>query len=459
MPTYKKYIYTKEVSELDRPDMTFGDPTKIRMSSDPIELGVRLVGSFNTTKLAYDYPTDDDISVTLPLWSPQSVKDWLLFEEISNKPDGTTITWRVSDGTDTFYYDGSSWVAPTLDTHWNTEQELSDNISTFPWTQKKIQFIAKLKTTDQKYTPILYGYSLLINCDVNWVKDILVDSFVPYIREHFQIIVDYSGHTTSDIDEIDFANNPEFKPKQPFNIVTVDAVYDYDDDPNYETDLLDSYNSSTQVATLNSTVSTDTTLFIKLKIEPEIIIKAQHSDYLEIAKTPAIVIESIGLDGNNTKAPTSIVDKGNSTGWKTDFPYLCNITLSCEIIDPLINETFDLMSKAYNIVDSGLGNKRHLLHTKGLDRYFGISNKANSTYSPRPNFTNTKTFAFGLIIHNVYLYTREPEEKPIVTNINFTTTTTTTEGPFEESKKVSPGDFPGGSIWFLLGFFNDSEEQ
>jgi len=450
MSTYKKFIHAYEVEEKDRSEITFSDSTKIHMYSDPALNGVRLVGVYNDVKLAYDYPTDTDLTVRLPEWEPQATRGWYKFQEISDKPTGTSIKWRVSDGTNDYWYTSGAWTIVSLATDWNTEAEICDNIATFPWTQKKIQFIANLVTTDESVAPKLYGYNLLIYTNIQWYNDILVDSFVPYLRTHFQTIIEHAGQTSSDITSIDFDDNIDFAPEQPLNIVDIDGIFDYYNDPNFQTDLLSSYDSGTNVATLTGTVVSGTTLYILLKVEPEIIINSQHSDYTEVAKTPAIVIESIQVVGNNAKAPLTIVDRGNAEGWKTDYPFFCNLNLTCLLMDPSIRQTFNMMEKCNSIVDLGLGDQQNSLHTKGLDRYFGISHRAESLYNPRPNFTDIKAYTFYLTIHNVYIYTRDIEEAPVVASMEFETGIKQQTGPFDQSKLTNPMDYPAGEWWFTI---------
>jgi hypothetical protein len=313
-----------------------------------IELGtnVRLVANQNYIKLQENssgyYPTDSDLYVKTWITNPQSVKQWLLFEsEITHQFDDSNdqITgdgYRLGDGTDEYWWNGASWEVNTSD--WNTEQEISDNISTFPVTSLKIQVIINLSTTDSEYTPVLTGIKILYSSDIEFEEDLVYRSLLTTLKENIRPISDYPVKLSEDSDTIDLIN--DFPLKTPYDIIEIDSVFDNDNDPNHHTDIFDSYDSGTKVITLDQTYSSGTVIWIKFIYRPRVVVSTKRT-YSEIGKVPCIVISDYkNVFSKTGQKDNTVINKSVYEGVKVFAPSILDFdfTIRC-LTDKLRDQT------------------------------------------------------------------------------------------------------------------------
>ena len=452
MADFKRYIHSVEMQELLRNELTFSDSNKIRMYSGDIRLGIRLRGTYNRFAKKMQFPLDTDIDCRLPVWRPQAVKGWLTFEEISNKPTGTAIGWRVSNGTDDYWYNGSWLVVTPLDTEWNTEAEIADNLSTFPHIQRQIQFIAKLSTTERFVNPILYGYRLMINAQFDWFEDLILRSLIPRMREDFSFVMDWSGVTEAETSIIDLVNDDSFIPEEALNIIGVDAVYNEDTDSEHEIDLFSSFNCATTEITLTGTVPMDTRLFLRLNIEPKVVINYTNFDYIEIAKTPCIIINNFTIKARQVYASMEMADRGAELGYKATAPlWVEEMQFNCVMLVGKVVSAIRLMTKSWEFVIKGATQQSNhpvgpILKTKALDLPHTMKFRMPSSYNPKPDLTDGKNITFGITVCNFYAWLRDIEDKPIVTAFNYAPITNRREvGPnerFGEPQALNAGQIP-----------------
>ncbi len=238
-----------------------------------------------------------------------------VYDDVQHTADYTPLTYEFPATVD-----GWSSVASFV---WNTEAEISENISTFAETitSKKIQFIAKLKTTDDEETPILYGYKLLIEAQFDWWEDLVIRSLVPSLRDNFSFIKDFSAQQNATGTTFNIKTDAYFIPEEDLNISSIDAVYNHTDDLNHDTDLLSSYNSGTGLVTLTTSVAKDKVLFIRFVVTPEVALNFTDADYTEVAKAPAIILDSMNITGHEVKAEKVIVDKVTPQGYRMNNPF------------------------------------------------------------------------------------------------------------------------------------------
>lgn len=448
----KTYIHSVDLNENLRPDLVFSDPDKIRMYTDNVRLGVRLHGVYYKPAQRIKFPADEDgITVRLPEWAPQAVKSWDGFQETSSKPDGTTIEWRVSDGTSDYWWDGGAWsVVTPLVAEWNTEIEISANLSTFPWTQKKIQFVAKLKTTDRWETPVLLGTRLLMTASFDWFEDLISESIVPRLRQDFTVLVDWVGQLETETDRFNITTDHNFTPDQNWNVTDIDAIYDYDNDPNQETDLLQSFDVGTGLVRLAGTKPAGTNLFYHLVLEPEIAINFPNVDYNEIGKTPTVIIDRVDIEGRQVKATIDMALKDREEGRKLDSPlWVREMKLQCSIITGEITTAFRSLTNAYAFVVRGATQiTGHpigpILTTKALDLKHTLKMIAVSKYNPKPNFSDLKENTFQLTIRDFYAWLRDIENRPYVKNFNYQISDMRDTGT--GNPDLGPTPLPGGAM-------------
>jgi hypothetical protein len=452
MPTnslLKNYIHHLDITDQIRNDVVFSDASKIRIYEDNARLGARLRGSFNKWSQKIEFSLDTDITIQLPQWEPQAVKSWEGFEEISSKPTGTAVDWRVSDGTSDYWYNGAAWAIVALGTDWNTEVEISTNINTFPHIQKKIHFVARLKTTNKNVTPVLFGYKLLITASFDWFEDLVIRSLVPRMREDFRFLMDWSGVLDSTTDRFNVKTDYNFTPEESLNIIGIEAVYNHDTDPGYETDLLSSFNASTGLAILTGAVASGTRLFYRLILDPEIIVNFQNVDYTEIGKTPCIIIDKVDIPGRQVEAISEISLKDRNSGRKFVQPLWCeHVRFQCSLLTGKTVNISRLLTQAYAFSVRGstqqTGHKPGgILKTVALDLEHTLRVIPKASYNPKTNFSDLKELGFEIFVYNFYAWLRDMSTEYIVSNFDYTLDDMKDVGTGNPNYDLQP--LPGGA--------------
>lgn len=269
---------------------------------DPLKHHLVLAGVDISHRPPFDTAPGSPVIAKTWVTNPKSVKQWLSFRaEITHGTIGgaksggaptlvetTAAGYRLGNGTNEYWWDGGAWVINTVD--FNTEDEISLNIATFPIASQSLQVIVNLTTTDPEVSPVLKEIQVLYSTDVEFLEDIVYRSLVRSLRDNVRPITDYvilaPGGTTIDL------NN--FPLETPYNIVDVDSVYNRTTDPDRLIDLLLSYDTGTKIITLSSAISDTEHATIRLLYEPEVAVTTSQ-DYSEIAKVPAVVLDDVNL--------------------------------------------------------------------------------------------------------------------------------------------------------------------
>lgn len=276
-------------TEADRAYVTLGANTRLNPLTHRAQLGTYGVGT---------YPTDPDLYVKTRLANPEAVREWKGFEAdvIHRKIDNAQVTslgFRLSDGTDEFWWSGSAWEINT--TNWNTEAEVSANISMFPITSKKLQIVINLLTTDETVTPELIEvrvlYSALLDSEL---EDMILRTLVRELKAirpvtRFPVKKAATG-TTIDLDD--------FPLDADYNVVDVDAAFNHTDDPDHVIDIYQSHTTKADgrvdVITLSASVEAGKTVWLRLLYKPRVIVQTSR-DYIEVEHIPALIIEDARL--------------------------------------------------------------------------------------------------------------------------------------------------------------------
>lgn len=400
----KKLVKYFEFHEANRSRLTLGAGTRLGITESYLHL-------MEDDDLYY--PITDDITAKTWIANPNTVKQWLGFEAVvSHAKDetGTTVTsdgYRLSDGTEQYWYNGAAWEINVVD--WNTEAEVANNISTFPATEEKIQVIVNLKTTDKKYTPIIESVKILYSTDVEFWEDLIHKSLVPLMRENIEPIAAYPIIMAENSNTIDLAD--DYKLEVPYNVTEIDSVYDHTNDPEHTTDLFSSYNSTTQIITLSSALDADEIAWIRFVYEPEIVVTSDR-EYYEIGKVPMILLSSITLQ--DTKAIQQRQDVKNKD------------QLTAVQLDEVLQG--DVRINLTGVTES---SRDHNRMKEGIQKFFkdnvvlnslGIDEEYRMYILDEP--TQTTSFAgsekhmseFAIIISKVVFWLGEPEDKFIVNN-------------------------------------------
>lgn len=309
-----------------------GNRARIELSS----ANIRLNPAEHVLQLKADaegaYPTTADIHAKTWVARPGAAKGWLLFQAdvIHVSVDGTRVTgvgFRVSDGDDEYWWDGSDWVVNT--TNWNTEGEVATNIAAFPVAALAIQFVVNLTTTDSEHTPKVRALKLLYNSNVSSKEDLLYRSFCRALRAGVQPIADLAFAAPSASASFDLN---DYLPQTPYNIIDVDSVFDGTDDEDQLNDLLLSYNAATKELELSAPIPLGNTVWVRFIYEPVVAITTAR-DYTELDKVPAIVVSDFAeINSKDSASFDYVINRDTGAGWKVPAPRQVDIELTLRVV-------------------------------------------------------------------------------------------------------------------------------
>lgn len=423
-----------------RDQITFSDETKIRIYDDRLRPGIRLRGTFDKWSQKMEFPTDTDLTVRLPLWSPSAVKQWRAFEALTVLPDDTSITWRVSNDTNDYWWDGAAWDNSPAAGEWNTEAEICDNLPTFPISGRKIQLIARLTTTDIHVTPILIGYRFLINALYDPWEDLL-RTIIRSLKTRLSYVKDHPGAVTADTSTVNIQTESAFIPEEKnLNVTDIDAVYNHDTDPGHDTDILDSFNSSTGEVTLTGAVTSGTTLWLRLVVVPDIKANFTSMDWTEVGKVPAVVIDTMEADSGQTRNSAELIDKGQGKAYRMkDSILIRELSVGGVLLTGKTRDQMRLQSALWG----GIWNAP-LLTSVALDVPYTFRLLSPLRFNPRANLSELRQTSFEASIKNVHLWLSDLEELPIVSTFNYSLTRQGIDRPVAEKiQPLSAGAVPG----------------
>lgn len=394
----------------------FNEGNRGRITLNP---GVRL--DPNNHHLVLSGPPFDDAPaspVIAKTWvtNPNTVKQWLGFEAViqhvtegGSDPSGKSIQieltgagYRLSDGTDEFWWNGSTWEVNT--TNFNTEGEVAINISTFPVTSQQLQIVINLTTTNAGFSPTLRKIKVLWASDIEFMEDYVYRMIVRDLRAKIRPITDYvlqpdlaAPTTTIALDD--------FPLETPYNIVGVDSVYDRTADPKSLVDLFLSFDSGTNVITLSSAIPTANLARIRLIYEPEVAVTTSQ-DFDEIAKVPAVVCDDVNLvDASPVGQFDSVVNKSDLSAVKVRAPIQGDIEV---ILHGLTDKGVDQKRLADEI--HRYFEENGTVRSPGLDEYFTLWLIDEYDMRTPPGSADMHTGRARFRVRDVVLFVRDSED-------------------------------------------------
>lgn len=312
-----KIIKLIEFPETVRPNISFSDTDKIRL--DPVTNKVML----KKDSQGYYPVSEDPIYVLAPYIEPTAQRKWLKFEELSKKPDGTSIFHRLVDKTNhTWHWTGSTWEdkgESVWTGEWNTEQEINDNIDSLSFggdNPHAIRIAMWLKTTDRTITPELQGHKLLMEADISFQESWLLRALVPSLRAGIHFDADLKLKMNSSQSYFDLAG-VDLGDLQVIDCVT---GYDLTDDPGIMVNIVSSYNPSTKRVNFTGSIATNHIVLLRLECVPEIVVTTGQ-DYTELAKVPVLILDDLTvIESLKSFEGEAIKDKVNNEGWQMASP-------------------------------------------------------------------------------------------------------------------------------------------
>jgi hypothetical protein len=310
------------------------------------------------------FSTDSDIWFRTWTTIPKACRKLLMLQVFGRTPEDTFSQVRLHDGTNHYYWDGGAWSVAGAG-NWNDEGTLNANIDTFPiLPDREFAVVVNLVTTDKYATPYVSEIRVLMEIRIDYIEDLVFRSLIPLMKQEIRPLANYSlPPYSSDQSTIDLNDYPM---DTAFNIVDVDAVFDYTADSELLTDLLSSYNPTTKVITLSSPIPAGNRPFLLLRYEPEVAYTTQQ-DYTEVAKVPSIVLQRLEVpiaSAYNLAAREGIVDKGTGNAVLVHEPWRVTLEFRLHVQTDRSVDEFRLMSKVMEFFDK---NKR--LRSIGLDEY------------------------------------------------------------------------------------------
>jgi hypothetical protein len=327
----KKIIREIAFVEPIRDELTLGpgvrmdpDTERLQLKESPLHPGDRDI-----------YPTDLNLYAITPLFNPNSVKKWVGFDAYvvhAYDEDGAPITgfnYRLSDGIDQYWWDGSDWVANDID--WNTEEDVSSNIATWPANAKKIQIVINPYTTDGKYTPVMEKIKLLYDSDIEFQEDLLARTIIPYLRDNLrplsELLIEIEAAAPTD--QIAFS---DYSMETGYDLVGVDSVFDETNDPDHFENILDSYDAGTEVITLTRDVADGDAIWVNFLYRPLVAISTD-SEYSEDARVPAVHITDVDVVNEIESFQSDYVrSKGGQTAIKIPSAVQRDLSVSLEVV-------------------------------------------------------------------------------------------------------------------------------
>jgi hypothetical protein len=275
-------LHSINFSEFYRDQITLSDSTKVRLDASDSKIKLKADSDGK-------YSTDSNLWAKSQFFWPRKGIQWQGFFSDSYTPTDTSLGYKINNGTNDYYWNGASWVIAGA-SDWNTEIEIADNISSFD--HRKIAVVVNLVTTDETVTPTISQYFVGYTAKIVFMEQWVFRTIVPNLRNNVRplsgwVITQKTTGTTIDLDN--------HRQNTPFDITDVAYVYNYTDDSDLETNILSSYNPTTKVITLNTSVDAGKKVWLEFEYKPVVAVNTSV-DYLEVAKVPAIIIENLRVE-------------------------------------------------------------------------------------------------------------------------------------------------------------------
>lgn len=380
-----------------------------------IETGARINPSEAVPTLTLAEGATEGVARTW-VWNPRSVKQWLGFEaEVSHQYYGgslaggeparvayTSLQFRVSDGTDDYYWTGAAWAVTT--TLWSSEADISANLPTFPVTAQKLQIVVRMATTEAGKNPRVRALKVLWLSDVEFFEDLVYRSLVRALRENIRPISDYpiAPGTAGPWSSLDLNDYPL---ETPYNLVDVVEAYDHTADPNHLVNLRSGYDTGTKVVSFSSPIPDGNKIWLRFTYEPEVAVTTS-ADYHEVAKVPAIIIQDI----NERLTSGAIHD------------WICTNKTTGEGVKQFAAMQGDLELTAVGLTDKAVDGKRladaikgffanqRIITSRALDRDYSLWLQSEYDQRTPPTVADLHSGSFRFAVRDVASYVRDSED-------------------------------------------------
>lgn len=287
-----------------RSSLVFSDTNKIRLNTE---------GGDNASKVQLKlqsngrYPLATGLFVETALLRPNALQQWQGFEAIVAVDPATlllpaafSIGFKLKTTAGNYWWTGSAWtIAGAGD--WSTEQEINDNIATFPIStigNKGIGVVINLVTTDDNLTPELLEIKLLGEFDIEFFEDLVYDTIIRKLNTEFRssatIVFPSTGGSSVNLNVL--------LENKGYNVTGIKKVIDLTNDPLRLANLFQSYTPGAArqdgftndpgVVVFSQVIVNGNLTQITFEYVPEIMVNT-GVDYFEVPKFPSLVFENI----------------------------------------------------------------------------------------------------------------------------------------------------------------------
>lgn len=417
---YQKRLKHFEISSDTAGQLTFSNPTtvpgSVRLAMSPTGTAVILTQQVPRPDADPEYPIGVGYRVSLPTFIVPGVHQWLLAQFETTLVENPTVDprevtgvrARAHDGTDEYKWTAGAWaVVGDEDADWNTLEEVAHGL--VDWDPElPLGLTFELQTTDRGYTPAIHGVTLMYDIDLpdefnDWVYGAIVGGLAS-IRPVKDIEILSDGASSIDFAEIE-GGLEVWKNGSESLFDEVVSVFNQTADPYHRTDLFVAFNSGTRAVTLSGSPPIDDVLLLRVTYRPVIAVTTDQ-DYLELASTPAIIIEDLTqVDLGEAPTDRHIMDEYATPPVATVFPAprRTNIDVGLVITAPLTVDLNRIGTEVQNFL-----NARRVLASPmtGDEVSMRIVDDRDPTTGPDRVGVRTASMLFRL--EDVYFQTRPP---------------------------------------------------
>ncbi len=401
-----------EFAAEERPYCTFSDSTKIRLSHETCRLSLKATA-------AGLYPTDANLYVKTRAISPQAVRRWTNFDATMSTPKSptgaavTSIGWKLNDGTNDRYWNGSTWAVAGAG-NWNTTAVVQANIASFPVASKTLRPVVNLRTTDSRYTPTVSDVRVLFEANYSsGIENLVTKALrrrIETIEATTEIAVSWPATgATYDLDGL--------VQEEDVTIVDVDGAFLHATDPDCENDLLVSYNTGTKVVTLSSSQTAGTVVLLRVAYRPTAAIST-HQDYDVLGQMPYVAIEEIKTDIRAASSQTITFAEWN-TGMGRALP--CPAVVDCTVTLRSCTKSSKESARLAQAISTSFRNTP-MLDLDALDERVGVVLEMDAAIEPRFDEVNQHDGPIAVRMIGARLWGRASTQAYSVQQIEFTGT-------------------------------------
>lgn len=220
--------------------------------------------------------------------SAAAVRAWLGIELLFDAPAGTTVRFRLYDGTSAWWYDPIlGWEIATGASEWNTQAELQAHFTTWPSTQRRLQVRARLSTTTATATPSFFGARVAYGCrEIGDLDDAFLRTLLAALRSSVTATAIREWTTTATTTSVALNDG-----ETAYDLLGVEAAYNLTADPAEASPLAGTYAAGTWTPT--TPIAVGKRLRIEFSHRPDLVFW-RHREAQALARLPVVIFEPTG---------------------------------------------------------------------------------------------------------------------------------------------------------------------